>query len=110
MAIFKAYGYSPDVITHLAVGTSLTTIAVTSISSLRAHNARMGCAGMCGVICRVAVIGSLLGAYVADLLHGHILALLIASMAMFMGIKMLLAKNKRHSRQAPYPVLVYSLG
>lgn len=48
MAIFKAYGYSPDVITHLAVGTSLgSTIAVTSISSLRAHNARgrgaLGC-------------------------------------------------------------------
>ena len=95
MAIFKAYGYSPDVITHLAVGTSLATIAVTSISSLRAHNARGGVRWdvwrhMSGGL----VIGSLLGAYVADLLHGHILALLIASMAMFMGIKMLLAKKQ----------------
>ena len=30
MAIFKAYGYPSDVITHLAVGTSLATIVVTS--------------------------------------------------------------------------------
>ena len=94
MAIFKAYGYSPAVITHLAVGTSLATIVVTSISSLRSHDKRGGVRwdvwrNMSGGL----VVGSLFGAYIADLLHGSILTLLIAGMALFMGVKMLLAKK-----------------
>lgn len=40
--IFTAYGYSPEIIAHMAVGTSLATIVVTSISSLTAHNKRGG--------------------------------------------------------------------
>ncbi len=34
---FTALGVSPEVLTHLAVGTSLMTIVVTSVSSIRAH-------------------------------------------------------------------------
>lgn len=40
--IFTSYQFSPEVVTHLAVGTSLATIVVTSISSLTAHNKRGG--------------------------------------------------------------------
>ena len=36
--VFTQMGYSPDVIMHLALGTSLATIVVTSISSLLAHH------------------------------------------------------------------------
>ncbi|RKG34554.1 sulfite exporter TauE/SafE family protein [Acinetobacter tianfuensis] len=36
--VFTQMGYSPDVIMHLALGTSLATIIVTSISSLMAHH------------------------------------------------------------------------
>ncbi|MGX5698521.1 sulfite exporter TauE/SafE family protein [Acinetobacter kookii] len=36
--VFSQMGYSPDVIMHLALGTSLATIIVTSISSLMAHH------------------------------------------------------------------------
>ncbi len=35
---FSAQGLSPEVLTHMAVGTSLATIVVTSISSVRAHH------------------------------------------------------------------------
>ncbi len=35
-------GYNPDVVMHLALGTSLATIVVTSISSLMAHNKKGG--------------------------------------------------------------------
>ena len=35
--VFSQMGYSPDIIMHLALGTSLATIIVTSISSLMAH-------------------------------------------------------------------------
>ncbi len=40
--IFTAYNFPPEVVTHLAIGTSLATIVVTSISSLTAHNKRGG--------------------------------------------------------------------
>ncbi len=36
--VFTQMGYSPDVIMHLALGTSLATIIVTSISSCMAHH------------------------------------------------------------------------
>lgn len=37
---FGAQGFSPDVLTHLAIGTSLATIVITSISSVSAHHKR----------------------------------------------------------------------
>lgn len=36
--VFTQMGYDPDVVMHLALGTSLATIVVTSISSLMAHH------------------------------------------------------------------------
>ncbi len=94
MAIFKAYGYPSEVITHLAVGTSLATIVVTSISSMQSHHKRGGVRwdvwrNMSGGL----VLGSLFGAFVAEKLKSQQLAILIASMALFMGIKMLMAKK-----------------
>ena len=90
MAIFKAYGYPSDVITHLAVGTSLATIVVTSISSMQSHNKRGGVRWDVWRNMSIGlVVGSFVGAYIADLLHGKVLAFLIAGMALFMGLKML---------------------
>lgn len=37
---FAAHGYSPEVLTHLALGTSLATIIVTSASAVVAHHRR----------------------------------------------------------------------
>lgn len=94
MAIFSAHGYSPDVITHLAVGTSLATIIVTSISSMQSHHKRGGVRWDVWKNMSVGlVIGSVIGAWVADLLKGEILTALIASMAIIMGVKMLTSKK-----------------
>ena len=93
--IFTAFGYSPDVVAHLAVGTSLATIVVTSISSLTAHNKRGGVRWevwkrMAGGL----VIGSLLGAAVADQINGHTLQALIGIAALLVAFKMLFLSNK----------------
>ncbi|MDX2464248.1 MAG: sulfite exporter TauE/SafE family protein [Porticoccus sp.] len=37
---FSAQGFSADVLTHMAIGTSLATIVITSISSVTAHHKR----------------------------------------------------------------------
>lgn len=94
MVIFASHGYSPDVITHLSVGTSLATIVITSISSMQSHHKRGGVRWDIWQNMSIGlVVGSIVGAFVAEKLKGDILTLLIAGMAMIMGIKMLLAKK-----------------
>ncbi len=76
--IFTAYGYSPEIIAHMAVGTSLATIVVTSISSLTAHNKRGGVRWDVWKNMAIGlVVGSLVGAAIADQIHGLMLQALI---------------------------------
>lgn len=93
--IFSAQGLPPEALTHVAVGTSLATIIVTSISSLRAHNSH-GAVNW-SVWKRMApglIIGSLLGAGVASLIQGNSLQAVIGVGAFLVGLKMLFMKNK----------------
>ena len=76
--IFTAYDFSPEVITHLAIGTSLATIVVTSISSLTAHNKRGGVRWeVWRKMALGLVIGSLVGAGIADMIDGQALQAII---------------------------------
>lgn len=68
---FTLQGMPESVLTHMAVGTSMATIVVTSISSVRAHHLRAA------VLWRVfwwmvpgAVVGVWLGANIANMLSG----------------------------------------
>ena len=93
--IFKAQGVPEAALTHIGIGTSLATIIVTSISSLRAHNSR-GAVNW-SVWKRMApglVIGSLLGAAIASIIHGNSLQAIIGVGAFLVGLKMLFMKNK----------------
>lgn len=99
--VFTQMGYDPEVVMHLALGTSLATIIVTSISSLMAHN-KNG-AVIWSVFKNLApglVIGSFLGAGLAGLLSGAHLQLIIGvfliwvAYMMFMGAKKVIDQNK----------------
>ncbi len=93
--IFKAQGVPSAALTHVGIGTSLATIIVTSISSLRAHNSK-GAVNW-NVWKRMApglVIGSLIGAAVASVIHGDSLQVIIGVGAFLVGLKMLFMKNK----------------
>lgn len=88
-AVFVAQGYDPSYIMHMALGTSLATIIVTSISSISAHHKKGA------VIWQVVknltpglAIGSFLGAAVADILPSHILQLIIACFAFWVAMRM----------------------
>lgn len=92
--VFTQMDYSPDVIMHLALGTSLATIVVTSISSLMAHH-KNG-AVMWPVFKNLAppmAIGCFAGAAIAGLLSGIHLQLIVGlfliwvAYTMFMGAK-----------------------
>lgn len=93
--IFTAYNFSPEVVTHLAIGTSLATIAVTSISSLTAHNKRGGVRWeVWRSMALGLVIGGLVGAGIADMIDGDILQVIIGIGALLMALKMLFLSNK----------------
>lgn len=99
--VFSQMGYSPDVIMHMALGTSLATIVVTSISSLMAHN-KNG-AVIWPVFKNLAppmAIGCFAGAGIAGLLSGTHLQLFIGvfliwvAYTMFKGSKKPVDTNK----------------
>tara|TARA_B100000809_G_scaffold162320_1_gene159655 strand:+ start:3431 stop:4267 length:837 start_codon:yes stop_codon:yes gene_type:complete len=93
--IFTTQNVPDAALTHICIGTSLATIIVTSISSLRAHNTR-GAVNW-NVWKRMApglVIGSLIGAGVASVIHGKPLQAVIGVGALLVGLKMLFMKNK----------------
>ena len=93
--IFTAYHFSPDVVTHMAVGTSLATIIITSISSMMAHNKRGGVRwDIWRVMGAGLVIGSLVGAAIAEKIDGQALQAIIGIGAILMAIKMLFFSNK----------------
>ncbi|WP_230657948.1 sulfite exporter TauE/SafE family protein [Psychrobacter sp. I-STPA10] len=110
--IFTAYGYSPEVVAHLAVGTSLATIIVTSISSLMAHNKRGSVRWdvwkyMAGGL----VIGSVSGAAIADQINGQMLQAMIGAAALLVAFKMLFLSNKEQvGKPLPKPPVQFGAG
>ena len=90
--IFTAYDFSPEVVTHLAIGTSLATIVVTSISSLTAHNKR---GGVRWEVWRKMALGLVVGSLVgADMIDGQALQAIIGVGALLVALKMLFFSNK----------------
>ncbi len=110
--IFTAYHFPPEVVTHLAIGTSLATIAVTSLSSLMAHNKRGGVRWeIWRHMALGLVIGSLVGAGVADMIDGQMLQVIIGVGALLMALKMLFLSNKEQpDRPLPHAGVQFGAG
>lgn len=93
--VFTRMGYDPEVVMHIALGTSLATIIVTSISSLMAHH-KNG-AVIWPVFKNLApglVLGSFLGAGIAGLLSGAHLQLIIGVFAIWVAYTMFIGAKK----------------
>src|SRR5690606_17992888 len=93
--VFTQLHYDSSVIMHLAVGTSLATIIVTSMSSVSAHHKRG--AVMWDVFRNLApglAFGSFLGAGIADYMSGQGLQLLIGFFAVWVAYGMFAGASK----------------
>ncbi|MFM6905716.1 MAG: sulfite exporter TauE/SafE family protein [Acinetobacter tjernbergiae] len=111
--VFTQMNYDPNVIMHIAVGTSLATIIVTSISSVTAHHKKG--AVLWQVFRNLApglVLGSFLGAGVADLMSGQHLQLLIGVFAVWMAYKMFRGAHAviDPNRHLPSAILQFAAG
>ena len=90
-------GVDPAIRMHVAVGTSLATIIPTSISSARAHHMRKSVD--VEIVRRWAVfvlLGALLGAWIASQVHSDVLAIVFATLAFLVALKMLFMPESRN--------------
>jgi len=86
---FHAQQFAPEVLTHMAIGTSLATIILTSISSIKAHHEHGAVRWeLVKDIAPGIVLGTLTGAAFAHLLQGRTLQLAIGVFAILMGLQM----------------------
>ncbi len=113
--VLKTQNVPEAALTHICIGTSLATIIVTSISSLRAHNNRGAVNwSVWKLMAPGLIIGSLLGAAIASVIHGKPLQAVIGVGAFLVGIKMLFMKNKTLEEndlsKLPSPVAQTGLG
>lgn len=99
--VFSQMGYDPNVVMHLALGTSLATIIVTSISSLMAHQKKDGIIWL--VFRNLApgmALGCFFGAGIAGWLSGLHLQMIVGvfllwvAYTMFMGSKKVVDNTK----------------
>ena len=86
---FTLQGFAPEVLTHMAVGTSLATIAFTSINAIRAHHLKGAVRWLLFVWLTVGIVfGSVLGALTAALIQGPGLQKIIGVFAIAVAIQM----------------------
>jgi uncharacterized protein len=99
--VFTQMGYDADTIMHLALGTSLATIIVTSISSLMAHNKKGGV--MWPVFKNLApglALGCFLGAGIAGQISGLYLQLIVGVFLLWVAYKMFFGGKKQVASHA----------
>lgn len=99
--LFAGMGFAPDTLAQQAVATSLATIIVTSISSVRAH-ARLGNLrpALVGSMTPGVALGAFTGAFVAASMSGVLLMRLFGVLAIVVAVQMFLS-GRRKVTEAP---------
>lgn len=101
-------GVDPAIRMHVAVATSLAIIIPTSLSSARAHHQRQ--AVDMAIVKRWALFilgGALAGAWIASQVHSRVLAMVFASFALLVALKMIvLPKSHNVTDGVPQAALV----
>ena len=86
---FAYLNFDPGVLTHLAVGTSLSTIIFTSLGAIYVHYKRLSIDWDLAFKLAIGmVIGGLLGAYFADFISGKVMQRIFACYAIAVAIQM----------------------
>lgn len=99
---FTAHGFSADVLTQMAVGTSLASIVFTSINSILEHHRRGAVRWPVFLWMTVGiVVGSALGALTASAIKGPVLQKIIGTFAVLISLQMALELKPRGDHQLP---------
>jgi uncharacterized membrane protein YfcA len=100
--VFHHQGMDPSVVVHLAVGTSLASIIVTSVASIIAHNRRQAVRWpLVAALTPGIVVGAWIGAAVADLLPSIWLQRVFGCFAIIVGLQMAFGLHVHNQRPMP---------
>lgn len=101
-SLFVWQGFPVENVVHLALGTSMASIVVTSISSMRAHHKKGGV--LWSVVKQIApgiVVGAFIATFVAAKLSAVFLATFFACFLVYASAQMFLNKKPKPSRALP---------
>lgn len=99
---FQSLGFSSEVLTHMAVATSLASIAFTSVSSVRTHHQKGAVDWPLVWLLSIGILmGAVLGVLTADALSGSGLQVVIGVSALMMAAQMGLGLKPKPSRTLP---------
>lgn len=99
---FTFQGLPADVLTHMAVGTSLATIVFTSIKSISGHHKKGDILWYWVRWMSVGiVIGGVLGALTASFLSGPHLQLIFGIFSLAVGLQMILSRKAAEATELP---------
>jgi len=108
---FLAQGFPQSQVVHMALGTSMAAIVLTSVSSLRAHHAR---GAVRWDVVRAITPGILVGTFAATFVASRVstvpLAIFFAVFMAYVSIQMLLNIKPKPSRALPGPVGMSGVG
>ncbi len=109
--MFGSQGFPPDRIVHLALGTSITSIVFTSLSSVRAHHQHK--AVRWDIVKRATpgiMLGTAFGTLFADALPSHQLAIFFTVFVYYSAAQMWLDIKPKPTRQLPGRLAIASAG
>jgi uncharacterized membrane protein YfcA len=100
--IFEACGFPPLHLMHLALATSMATIMLTSLSSMRSHH-RHGSVrwDIVRALTPGLIVGTFLGALCAQFLHTYWLILFFVVFVYYSGVRMLFGAPPQPHHQLP---------
>jgi len=101
---FELQGMAPEISTHVAIGTSLATILVTSLSSIYTHHQKG--AIQWSLVMKISpgiLLGSLLGGLVAIALDGNLLQLLFGGFLVLISLQIVFYRPRRRAQNTPSP-------
>ncbi|MBY0346518.1 MAG: sulfite exporter TauE/SafE family protein [Neisseriaceae bacterium] len=109
--IFSAQGLPAEHVMHLALGTSMATIAVTSVSSMRSHHAHGSVRwDIVRTLSPGLVIGTFSAGYFASGFNTHLLAMIFTAVVCFAALSMILAFKPKAHRQLPNTLGLFVMG
>ena len=99
-SIFLAQGISIDNVVHLALGTSMASIIVTSFSSMKAHNKNKNVSWNIVKLMSLGILtGTFLATFIASKISSIYLALFFALFMGYISIRMFLNKKTNSNRK-----------
>jgi uncharacterized membrane protein YfcA len=109
--LFRKEGVNPEILTHLAVGTSLATIAATGLSSAVSHHRHQNVRWPVALsMAPFVILGTLVGSAWAASLHGVTLRRLFGFFELAVAVRMAVVMNPKSGPPRLPLTVVYGIG